>query len=250
LQKIAFIVSYDGTNYYGFQRQSELPTIQSELERALSEIAQEPIAVVGSGRTDAGVHAYGQVVHFQTRLKIPAEKWPLAIKNYLPEDIVVRAAYQVKSQFHARYDAVGKIYQYRIDRGLVPNVFQRRYAYHVPYPIDLNLIGQAIPYLEGTHDFTAFCASGSAVENHVRTIYRIGMREEEEQLLFTFHGNGFLYNMVRIMVGTLIAVGNGKIPAEEIPRILASKDRNLAGPTAPAHGLTLMKVEYPMSIFA
>lgn len=245
MRKVAFEVSYDGTIYAGFQRQLNDRTIQGELERALTELAKEPITIHGSGRTDAGVHALGQVIHFTTKLHIPVDKWPLAIKNYLPEDIIVRGAFDVADDFHARYDAVGKEYRYQIDRSQIPNVFYRRYAYHYPHPLDIERIQAAIPQLTGTHDFSAFCASGTSVEDKVRTIYNIRLTEDVDLLKLDFHGNGFLYNMVRILVGTLLRVGNGRITVEDIPKILDSKDRNQAGVTAPAHGLTLLKVDYP-----
>lgn len=246
MKKVAFELSYDGTRYAGFQRQPNHITIQSELERALSGIAKEPITIYGSGRTDAGVHALGQVVHFSTNLNIPREKWPLAIKNFLPEDIIVRRAFEVSEDFHARFDAIGKWYRYQIDQGPVPNVFTRRYSYHYPYSFDIELVKQAIPILTGTHDYSAFCASGTSVGDKVRTVYKIEVTVEGDLFKFDFHGSGFLYNMVRILTGTLLEVGNGKIPVEAIPQILTSKDRNQAGVTAPAHGLTLMKVDYPI----
>lgn len=245
MPRIAFVVSYDGTNYAGFQIQPQLPTIQGELERALSTISQSSVNIVGSGRTDAGVHAFGQVIHFDTSLTIPLDRWPFAIKNFLPEDIVVRQAYEVPDRFHARYDAIGKVYRYELDRGKVPNVFYRRYRFHYPHPLNMNEIRKAIPHLMGTHDFSAFSASGSSVEDRIRTIYDIQLEEREERLTFTFYGNGFLYNMVRILVGTLLEVGNGKIPADRIPEIVESRDRKQAGVTVPPQGLTLMRVEYP-----
>ncbi len=245
MKKIAFEVSYDGTDYAGFQRQPNHITVQSELERALSELCNEPITIHGSGRTDAGVHALGQVIHFSTSLDIAIEKWPLAIKRYLPRNIVVKQAFAVSDEFHARYDAISKTYQYRIDRGGVPNVLWQRYAYHYPYTVDITPIQQAIPYLIGTHDFSTFCASGSDKEDKVRTIYEITLKEEGDLLLLQFYGNGFLYKMVRILVATILQVGAGKIAAESIPEIIQSKDRHRARLTAPAHGLTLLKVDYP-----
>ncbi len=242
---MALEVSYDGTNYAGFQRQPNHITIQSELERALTELSKEQITIHGSGRTDAGVHALGQVIHFSTNLNIPVEKWPLAIRNFLPEDIIVRRAFRVADDFHARYDAIGKVYRYQIDCGTVPNVFHRRYSYHYPYSLNTDLIQAAILHLIGTHDFSAFCASGTTIEDKVRTLYEITLTDDGDLLKIDFHGNGFLYNMVRILIGTLLRVGGGRIAVSDIPEIIASKDRHRAGVTAPAHGLTLLKVEYP-----
>lgn len=246
MHKVAFEVSYDGTNYAGFQRQPNHITIQSELERALEELTKEPITIYGSGRTDAGVHALGQVMHFSTNLSIPIEKWPLAIRNYLPDDIVVRRTFSVADDFHARYDAIAKVYRYQIDCGAVPNVFYRRYSYHYPHHLDIEQIRAALPVLSGTHDYSAFCSTGTSIENKVRTIYKIGLKEDGDLLQLDFHGNGFLYNMVRILVGTLLQVGGGRIAITDIPEIIASKDRHRAGVTAPAHGLTLLKVHYPI----
>lgn len=245
MKKIAFEISYDGTDYAGFQRQPKGKTIQGELEQALSTLCNESVAIHGSGRTDAGVHALGQVIHFSTRLQIEMEKWPLAIRKFLPKDIIVKRAFAVDEDFHARYDAIAKTYQYRIDRGTVPNILWQRYSYHYPYTVDVALIRRAIPYLVGTHDFSTFCASGSDKEDKVRTIYDITVEEEGDLLLLQFYGNGFLYKMVRILVATLLQVGAGKLPADSIPDIIESKDRHLARLTAPAHGLILMKVDYP-----
>lgn len=245
MKKIALEVSYDGTNYAGFQRQNNHPSIQGELEKALSQMSKVPVTVVGAGRTDAGVHALGQVVHFTTVLNIPIEKWPLALKNFLPEDIIVRRAYAVEDDFHARYDAVGKRYRYQIDLGPVPHIFHRRFSYHYPYKLDVQKMREAARYFIGTYDFSAFCASGSSVEDKVRTIYDVTIEEEETLLKIDLHGNGFLYNMVRIIVGTLLEVGIGKKEASEIPDIIASKERKRAGITVPAKGLILIKVEYP-----
>lgn len=245
MKKVALEVSYDGTNYAGFQRQNHQSSIQGELERALSQIAKVPVTVVGAGRTDAGVHALGQVVHFTTELNIPIEKWPLALKSFLPEDIIVRRAFAVGDDFHARYDAIGKRYRYQIDRGAVPHIFHRRFSYHYPYPLDLKKMRDAASHFVGTHDFSAFCASGSSVEDKVRTIYGITIEEDDVLLKIDLHGNGFLYNMVRIIVGTLLEVGIGKKEPAEIAEIIASKDRKRAGITVPPQGLILLKVEYP-----
>lgn len=242
--KIAMEVSYDGSNYSGFQRQQNARAIQNELEHALTQLTGESITVHGSGRTDAGVHALGQIVHFKTTCPIPINKWALALKNYLPEDIIIRRAVTVADDFHVRYDAIGKYYRYTIDRGTVPNVFQRHFSYHYSHPLDIVRIHHAIPQLIGTHDFSAFCASRTSIENKVRTVHAIDIIEMGDMLHLDFRGNGFLYHMVRILVGTLIRVGNGRLEPQQLTDILVSKDRHRAGPTAPAHGLTLMEVLY------
>lgn len=249
MRKIAMILAYDGTDYFGFQRQKDLPSIQEKLEEALLKIHGRKVDVVGAGRTDAGVHAAGQVIHFTTPLSIPDERWPYAVNSLLPPDIRILKAYHVDDAFHARYSAIGKRYLYRIDRRPIPDVFTRRFAYHYPYPLDLDLMRTASRQLIGRHDFTSFTASGSSVVNHVRTLYEIEISEEERILSFLFRGDGFLYNMVRIMVGTLLEVGAKKRSAEEIPLLLQAKDRKKAGYTVPAYGLLLQEVLYPKEVF-
>ncbi|CCQ93719.1 tRNA pseudouridine synthase A [[Clostridium] ultunense Esp] len=249
MKKMAMIVAYDGTRYYGFQRQSTLPTIQERLEEALFRLHQRKTGVTGAGRTDARVHATGQVIHFMTDLRIPPERWPYALQAFLPEDIQIRAAYPVEDSFHARYSAVGKRYRYRIDRGKMRNLFTRNYALHYPYPLEIDKIKEASSFLLGRHDFSAFAASGSSVKNHIRTLYDIQVVEVGDELQFTFWGDGFLYNMVRILVGTLLEVGGGRRDVKEIVKLLRSGDRTKAGITVPPHGLTLEEVLYPEGTF-
>jgi len=245
LRNICLLVSYDGTRYHGFQTQPNGNTIQDRLEDAIRKLTGEEVRVTGSGRTDAGVHARGQVVNFHTLSRIPAERWALALNSRLPEDIVVRAAAEVDPSFHARRDAVAKTYRYTINTNRFPDVFCRRYQYHHPTPLDTGAMREGLRHLVGEHDFTSFCSIHTAAADRVRTIFEARLAEEPGGLLnLVLTGNGFLYNMVRIIAGTLLQVGEGKLPPDRVAAILAAKDRSLAGPTAPAHGLTLMEVGY------
>lgn len=248
--KVAMLLSYDGYDYLGFQRQLKQPSVQQTVEEALSRMHQEEVSIVGAGRTDAGVHAAGQVIHFNTPLTIPVRQWPYALNSMLPTDIRVLRASIVEGSFHARYSAIGKRYLYRIDRRPIPSVFTRRYAYHYPYPLDLEGMRLAALQLTGQHDFTSFSASGSAARSRIRTIHEIKIAEEGQELLIFLRGDGFLYNMVRIIVGTLLEVGGGRRKAEETLKLIEAMDRTKAGPTAPAHGLCLQEVFYPWQIFS
>lgn len=241
------IIAYDGTNFSGFQRQPNGRTVQAELEALLTRMADgQPIMVHGSGRTDAGVHALGQVIHFDFPYERPLERMRYALDTQSPEDIAVSSVEQVTEDFHARYLVVEKTYQFKVDIGKPRSPFRRHYASYYPYPLDLERIRQALPDLLGTHDFTSFCASGSSVEDKVRTIHEASMvvNETGDQLTFTFRGDGFLYKMIRILVGTLLKIGNGRLAVDSIPAIIAGKDRNLAGPTAHPEGLYLAQVCY------
>lgn len=241
------IIAYDGTNFSGFQRQPNGRTVQAELEALLTRMADgQPIMVHGSGRTDAGVHALGQVIHFDFPYERPLERMRYALDTQSPEDIAVASVEQVTEDFHARYLVVEKTYQFKVDIGKPRSPFRRHYASYYPYPLDLERIRQALPDLLGTHDFTSFCASGSSVEDKVRTIHEASMvvNEAGDQLTFTFRGDGFLYKMIRILVGTLLKIGNGRLAVDSIPAIIAGKDRNLAGPTAHPEGLYLAQVCY------
>ncbi|MEY8446108.1 tRNA pseudouridine(38-40) synthase TruA [Enterococcus ratti] len=241
------IIAYDGTNFNGFQKQPNGRTVQDEIEKTLQKMANgKEITVFGSGRTDAGVHALGQVIHFDYPLKRPLERMRFALDTQSPEDIAVKEMTMVSENFHARYLVKEKIYQFRVDIGKPRSPFRRHYASYFPYPLDLEKIKRALPDLLGTHDFTSFCASGSSVDDKVRTIYEAKMEVNQtgDELLFTFRGNGFLYKMIRIMVGTLLKIGNGRLPEDSIPTIIAKRDRNAAGPTAHPEGLYLFEVIY------
>ncbi|HZH61643.1 MAG TPA: tRNA pseudouridine(38-40) synthase TruA [Metabacillus sp.] len=243
--RVKCIVSYDGTHFNGYQVQPNKRTVQSEIEAALKKLHKgQSIKIHASGRTDAYVHAVGQVVHFDTTLTIPPEKWPYALNSLLPNDIVILEAEHVADQFHARFDAIKKEYRYKLSTQKMIDVFKRDYTYHFPYKLDIESIRQACFHLCGTHDFTSFCVAKTDVEDKVRTIYSIELIEEGTDLIFCFTGNGFLYNMVRILMGTLLDVGQGKKTPDQIPSILEGRDRSLSGKTAPGHGLYLWKVYY------
>lgn len=241
------IIAYDGTNFNGFQKQPNGRTVQEEIEKTLTKMANgKEITVFGSGRTDAGVHAVGQVIHFDYPEERLLERMRFALDTQSPEDIAVKEVAIVSEDFHARYLVKEKTYQFRVDIGKPRSPFRRHYASYFPYPIDVEKIQRALPDLLGTHDFTSFCASGSSIEDKVRTIYEAKMEVNEtgDALLFTFRGNGFLYKMIRILVGTLLKIGNGRLPEDSIPGIIAKKDRNAAGPTAHPEGLYLYEVKY------
>ncbi|KZN96932.1 MAG: tRNA pseudouridine(38-40) synthase TruA [Bacillaceae bacterium] len=243
--RIKCTVSYDGSGFSGYQRQPGLRTVQGEIEEALMKIHKgERIKITASGRTDVGVHAVGQVFHFDTSLKIPMEKWPIALNTLLPQDISIQNAELADQDFHARFSAKKKEYRYRLYRSFQRDVFRRHYAYHFPNPLNIETIRTASRFIIGTHDFTSFCSSKTETENKVRTIYEADIWEEGDEITFRFVGSGFLYNMVRILVGTLIEVGEGKRKPEEIKQIIAAKDRSRAGKTVSGCGLYLWKVYY------
>ena len=255
MPRYAIQLQYDGTDYVGYQVQPNGPSIQAALDTALARMAKlsagERIATVGAGRTDSGVHALGQVVHFDYPVAIASEALQRALNTLLDDAINVVAVAQVPDDFHARYHAVGKHYIYRVDIGRFVNPFKRYYTLHHPYRFDLAKMQQAIEAIIGTHDFTSFCSTKTDKEDKVRTIYgaSVEVDESQQELIFRFHGNGFLYNMVRILVGTLLQIGDGLRPVDELQRLLAVKDRNEAGPTAPPHGLYMAKVDYEIELF-
>ncbi|UOF92792.1 tRNA pseudouridine(38-40) synthase TruA [Fodinisporobacter ferrooxydans] len=224
--------------------QPGLRTVQGVFTDVLSNVVKHPLHVEGSGRTDAGVHAIGQVISAKVHCSIPAEKWPIALNTRLPNDLCVREAEMMPDDFHARFSAVGKTYRYTVDRGKVPDIFLHRYAFHHPRRLNLPLMYEASQYLIGTHDFTSFCGASSPVDDKVRTIYSITLIEEGQLLHLYCTGNGFLYNMVRILAGTLLQVGVGRWKPEHIVEMLRQKNRTKAGITAPAHGLSLWQVYY------
>ena len=244
-RNIRLTVAYDGTNYHGFQRQRPPVTaVQNVLEAKLETVFGDSVELAASGRTDAGVHAYGQVVNFFTDGKIPVERVPLAVNSLLPDDIVVLEAAEAGEDFSARHSARSKTYVYRIQRGRLPNPFTRNYAWHVGFPLDVKAMGEALASLRGTHDFTSFRASGGAPMSPVRTMYRAELAERGDMLEVVLHGNGFLYHMVRNIVGTLVNVGQGRLSPAGFREILEARDRRKASPTAPPQGLYLYSVEY------
>lgn len=243
------ILAYDGTNFAGFQMQPNQRTVEGVLKRIVNKIAKNPtpeISVYGSGRTDAGVHALGQVVHFDLSIEMTERSMLHALNSQLPLDMQVKKVEIVDETFHARFTTHGKKYQYRMALGQFVDPFKRNYTGHWKFPINIRLIQKAIKDLEGTHDFSSFVASGSTVKDHVRTIYEAKVWEDKKQneIVFEFYGNGFLYNMVRIMVAVLVEIGSKRRPADDIPRLFEVKDRNQARGTAPASGLYLKEVDY------
>lgn len=244
MKRLRCVLGYDGTDFSGFQVQPDQVTVQGEIEAALNRVTGEDIQVAGSGRTDAGVHARGQVIHFDTASNIPMDKWRFVLNNQLPDSIVIRSVEEVDASFHARFDVQVKEYRYCIDNGSVANVFRHRYADHIRFPLDVDAMQQAAHYLEGEHDFTSFCSAKTYVEDKVRTVYGVTVEKIGDEVWVTCRGNGFLYNMVRIIVGTLVEVGQGKRSPAELKEILAACDREKAGKTAPAKGLTMWEVVY------
>ena len=241
------IISYDGYQFSGFQRQPHARSVQEELEKTLTRLNRgQAVQVHGAGRTDSGVHAYGQVIHFDLPQARDEEKLRFALDTQSPEDIDVRTVEQVADDWHARYAPHHKTYEFLVDMGRPKNPMMRHYATHFPYPLDKSLIEQAIKDLEGTHDFTGFTASGTSVQDKVRTITEAKVEWDQERhfLVFTFAGNGFLYKQIRNMVGTLLKIGNGRMPVSQVKRILEEKNRDLAGPTAGPNGLYLKEVRY------
>ncbi|MBE7040430.1 MAG: tRNA pseudouridine(38-40) synthase TruA [Ruminococcaceae bacterium] len=235
---------YDGTHYAGWQRQNNAVTIQGELEKALSVITREAVSTVGVSRTDAGVHAACFTANVHLENEIDAYRLFRGTNALLPEDIRVIGAEPCDEDFNARFDAVQKTYLYRIDTTPHGNVFYRNYAWHVPQALNLANMQKAAGCFLGSHDFSGFMAQGGSSKTFTRTIFESSFSEQDGLLTYRITGNGFLYNMVRIISGTLVAVGKGKIDPDDIPDIIVSKDRTRAGMTAPAHGLTLLRAEY------
>lgn len=244
MKNIKLTIEYEGSKYHGWQVQPNVTTIQGQIIEAINKITKENVNLIGAGRTDTGVHAKGQVANFLTNSNIPEGKFSYAINSQLPLDISIVKSEKVPMDFHARYDSKGKRYCYIIYNSPIRSPLYRNYAYHVPYELDIQKMNMAKKYLLGIHDFKAFMSSGSSIVDTVRTINSIFLTKRDSLIFFQIEGNGFLYNMVRIIVGTLIEIGNGKITHNSIPRILESKDRNIAGHTAPARGLYLEKVFY------
>lgn len=242
--RIAAIISYDGTSYCGWQKQENGISVQGKIEDALFHVTGEKIQITGAGRTDAGVHALGQVAHFDINCSIPPEKFSYAINSFLPADIRIKESFAVSDDFHSRFDATGKKYKYLIYNSKHASALLRNFSMHEPRCLDFDSMNIAAEFLKGEHDFSSFCAAGAQVKSFVRELYDIEISVNKDIVEFVFYGNGFLYNMVRIMVGTLIYVGIGKIQAEEITTIIEARDRTLAGITVPPQGLFLEKVYY------
>lgn len=248
MQKIKLTIAYDGTDFHGYQAQTgrnkPVRTVQGVLENTLEKVVGHTVPVTGAGRTDAGVHAREQVVTFETDGRIPAERWAWLLNHRLPRDMVALSAESVSSSFHPRYDAVGKVYRYTIETAKIPDIFTRRFCTHIAEPLDVKPMRVAAQYFIGTHDFTSFSAARAQVSDRVRTLQKAEVSTEGTVIHLLFEGNGFLQHMVRILTGTLVEVALGEIQADDIPRILAAKDRREAGRTMPPEGLTLWEVKY------
>jgi tRNA pseudouridine38-40 synthase len=238
------ILEYDGTNYHGWQIQPNLPTIQGILESTISRVAQHDVNVTGAGRTDAGVHALGQVANFSTSARLSTEEWLRALNGLLPPDIAVLSVEAVPDTFHARFDAKSKLYRYLLLTRVHRSALSRSKVLHHPHPLDLDAMEAAARALIGTHDCSSFQGSPTDTENPVCTITKLTVDRFGDEVIFEVEANRFLKQMVRNIVGTLLEVGRGKLKAGEVAEILAVKDRTKAGPTAPAHGLYLVKVDY------
>ena len=249
MRRILLTVEYDGTNYSGWQRQSNGLAVQQVLEEALSQACHETIVVTGASRTDAGVHALGQAVHFDTCSSIPPEKYPFVLNTMLPRDIRVQTGYEVPAGFHARFMTCGKQYTYRIVNSRHGSAIRRNTHVHVPLPLDVPAMEEAAQTLLGTHDFAAFQASGGTAKTTIRTIHSAHLVQSGDEIILTIEGNAFLYNMVRIIAGTLIEIGHHKRNGDAFTRALASLDRLDLGVTAPPHGLELTRVDYPEAAF-
>lgn len=243
-RNLRIVVEYDGTCYSGWQVQKDKPTVQGELQRAVEEITERKTLVAGSGRTDAGVHAEGQAANFHTLSPIPARKWPEALNAHLPPDIAVLSADEVPLEFHAQYAATSKIYRYRILNRPVRGALERDRTHLVKSPLDVALMNEAAHALVGTHDFRAFGSEMSKKEMTIRTLFLFEVSGRGSQIDFVVHGDGFLYNQVRSMVGTLLEVGLGKHPPAWVREVLESRDRAKAGANVPARGLCLVEVRF------
>lgn len=245
MRNIKLTIEFDGTAYHGWQSQNNAITVQDVVTAALSDLTGEDCSLTGSSRTDAGVHAQGFVCNFHTSSSIPADKFAFALNTRLPDDIVVIGSEVAADDFHARFSAKGKTYRYLIHNSKFPSALLRDRAYHVYYPLDIDAMRKAAGFFIGTHDFYAFSAAGGSVKTTVRTITDAKVTSQFDNLIeLRITGDGFLYNMVRIIAGTLIEVGFGRLKSDDIPELITGLDRRKAGRTAPAHGLYLLEVYY------
>lgn len=241
---ILLTIAYDGSAYCGWQFQQNAVTVQEKIEEALKRLYKTDISITGASRTDTGVHAMGQRALYKGKDNIPLSNIPAAMNSILPDDIRIYKAEEAEEGFHPIFGAKNKTYRYTIQNGLVKNPLLRNYAWYVPYTLDLDKMKRAASQIIGEHDFSCFCASGGSAKTTVRKVNSLTLYKEEENITFFINGNGFLYNMVRIIAGTLMYAGCGKIDANAIEAIIRSKDRTKAGITAPPQGLTLMEVNY------
>lgn len=244
MKNYKMIIAYDGTRYYGWEHQPDRDTIQGKLENVLSRMCDTPVEVIGAGRTDAGVHARAMVANAHMETRRTPEQIRDYLNRYLPEDIAVKEVREAAQQFHARYKAVGKTYCYTCFDGDVRPVFDRKYVNVLDFSPDVAAMQQAAEYLTGKHDYKSFCGNSHMKKSTERIVDQIVIVKKRGYIYFTFHGTGFLQNMIRILVGTLLEVGKGTYPPERVKDILEALDRTQAGPTAPACGLCLIKVDY------
>ena len=244
MKNIKLTIEYDGKEYNGWQKQPNKLNIQGEIERALQNITGEQVELIGTGRTDAGVHAFGQVANFKIDSDFPIEKMAIAINSQLKKSIRIKKTEEVSQEFHSRYNCHSKTYQYVIDNSEQGSAIYRGLSYHVPQELDVEKMQKAVTYFVGEHDFSSFKSSGTSSKSSVRIIYDANVEKDGEKVKISLTGNGFLYNMVRIISGTLVEVGLNNIEPEDIPKIIEAKNRQMAGKTLPPQGLFLMKVEY------
>lgn len=245
MRRIFLEIAYDGTNYSGWQVQNNAVSVQETIDKALSEWLSEEIHTIGASRTDAGVHAKGNVAVFDTKSQIPADKFAFGLNSRLPDDICIQESFEVPMEFHPRFTETVKTYEYKILNRKFPDPTRRNDSLFYYGRLNVDAMNEAASYLVGPHDFKSFCAVNHDAKTTIRTIYSAIVDKEGDMITFQITGNGFLYNMVRIIAGTLIEVGKGRIKPEDIKKIMEARDRQKAGPTAPAHGLTLVEIEYP-----
>ena len=244
MRNIKLTIEYDGKEYNGWQKQPNKLNIQGEIERAIQNVTGEQVELIGSGRTDAGVHAFGQVANFKINSDFPIEKIAIAINSQLKKSICIKKAEEVPQEFHSRYNCHSKTYKYVIDNSEQGTAIYRGLAYHVSQKLDVKKMQKAITYFVGEHDFSSFKSSGTSSKSSVRIIYDAKVEKNGEKVIISLTGNGFLYNMVRIISGTLVEVGLNNIEPEDISKIIEKKNRRMAGKTLPPQGLFLIKVEY------
>ena len=244
MRNIKLTIEYDGKEYNGWQKQPNKLNIQGEIERAIQNITGKQVELIGSGRTDAGVYAFGQVANFKIDSDFPIEKMAIAINSQLKKSIRIKKTEEVSPEFHSRYNCHSKTYQYVIDNSEQGSAIYRYLSYHVPQELDVEKMQKAVTYFVGEHDFSSFKSSGTSSKSSVRIIYDANVEKDGERVKISLTGNGFLYNMVRIISGTLVEVGLNNIEPEDIPKIIEAKNRQMAGKTLPPQGLFLMEVEY------
>ena len=244
MRNIKLTIEYDGKEYHGWQKQPNRLNIQGEIENAIKQVTGEEVDLIGSGRTDSGVHAFGQVANFKMNSEFPLKKIASALNSQLKQSIRIQKAEEVSIQFHSRYHCHEKTYAYVIDNSEQGSAIYRNLSYHITKPLNIEAMKKATNYLVGEHDFSSFKSSGTSSKTSVRTIYKAKIIEDGKRISIELTGNGFLYNMVRIIAGTLVEIGLGDMSPEEMKAIIEAKDRKRAGKTLPAHGLLLMEVKY------